>query len=156
MGQILKNRRDLGPTLIRLIGSIWILLGASFLLSWVSSSATVVVEWSTATEVDTAGFFLYRSQTPEGEFVPLNRDLIVGKGNAQTGADYAFEDNDVIPGETYYYVLEEIEHDASANRYVDEMFSYRAPFRWKLIVSSLASVLVGLVLLMGSYKSGRS
>ena len=41
-------------------------------------SARVVVEWSTASELDTAGFNLYRSESPDGPFEKVNQNLISG------------------------------------------------------------------------------
>jgi hypothetical protein len=79
----------------------------------VSTEAKVVVEWSTASELDTVGFNLYRSDTPQGPGTRVNPDLIPPSADPQTGGDYKFTDTDVIPGRTYYYFLEDI--SASGN-----------------------------------------
>ena len=38
----------------------------------VRTAATVIVEWTTASELNTAGFNLYRRDSPDGPFTRLN------------------------------------------------------------------------------------
>jgi len=74
----------------------------------------VVLEWTTASEPDNAGFNLWRSDKADGGYIKINDDLIPGRGDATHGADYEFEDSDVDRGRTYYYKLEDINiHGAS-------------------------------------------
>jgi hypothetical protein len=117
-----------------------------------SNPASVRIEWDTATEVETAGFNIFRSQSPEGDFVSVNGELIPSLGDPQSGASYTYVDQDVLPGETYYYVLEEIEYDSTKNRYLDRMFSFDVPNRWWVIVTSVVSILIGLALLVNSFR----
>jgi len=74
---------------------------------------SVVLEWSTASELNNEGFNLYRSEAEDGEYVKINQALIPAQGNPSTGASYSFVDTDVRPGRTYYYKLEDV--DTSGN-----------------------------------------
>ncbi|MEM7395639.1 MAG: hypothetical protein AAF492_25180, partial [Verrucomicrobiota bacterium] len=71
----------------------------------------VLIEWSTALELNTAGFHILRGLSLEGPATQLNPALIPGQGS-EAGFDYAFLDTDVTPGVTYYYWLEEVEDEA--------------------------------------------
>jgi hypothetical protein len=79
----------------------------------VSQQPAVVVEWSTASEVDTAGYFLYRSEKPGGPFDRVNQNLIPASNDPLVGGSYSYEDSGVQAGKTYYYQLEDIELDGS-------------------------------------------
>ncbi|NJO16290.1 MAG: hypothetical protein HC877_11215 [Thioploca sp.] len=69
-------------------------------------SEGIKLEWQTATELDNAGFDLWRSETENGEYIKITDSLIPAKGNDST---YTFIDNNVEPGVTYYYQLEDID-----------------------------------------------
>jgi hypothetical protein len=69
------------------------------------------VRWETASEIDNAGFNLYRATALEGEKVRLNADLIPSKvppGNP-IGATYDWLDTQVVAGTIYYYWLEDVD-----------------------------------------------
>lgn len=80
-------------------------------------SASVVVEWSTASELDTAGYFLYRSTDPSGPFVRVHPDLISASPDPLTGGSYKYSDPSLEPWQTYYYELEAIGTNGSSDRY---------------------------------------
>jgi hypothetical protein len=69
----------------------------------------VQVHWETASELDTAGFNLLRSEAEDGEYVQLNPDLIPAVGGPTLPASYRFEDAGVTGGVTYYYKLEVVD-----------------------------------------------
>ena len=73
----------------------------------------VIMQWSTESEIDNAGFNLYRSETEDGEYIKINDSLISSKGSPTQGASYEFVDRDVKNIKTYYYKLEDI--DLSGN-----------------------------------------
>ncbi len=86
------------------------------LLAWYSATnPRIVVEWSTATELDTAGFNLYRSAGPHQPPVKINATLVPPAPDPLKGADYSYRDKDVIPGQTYIYALEEVEASGNIN-----------------------------------------
>lgn len=94
-----------------------IVLGLGFYTRKVSSEARVVIEWSTASELHTVGYNLYRSEnsTDPGELV--NIELIPVSEDAQTGGDYRYIDMNVVPGRVYCYYLEDVNADGTTNRH---------------------------------------
>jgi hypothetical protein len=88
-----------GPTAVTL---------ASFTATPVDGN--ILVEWETAMEIDTVGFDLYRAQSPGGPYAKLNASLIPSQSPGSVfGATYAWLDEDVQGGITYYYKLEDVE-----------------------------------------------
>jgi hypothetical protein len=69
----------------------------------------VVLAWQTASELDTAGFNLWRSETPDGGYRKINPALIPAAGGPTWGASYTFTDVAVVAGATCYYKLEEVD-----------------------------------------------
>ena len=69
----------------------------------------VVLQWSTESEIDNAGFNLYRSTTENGEYIKINASLIPAKGSSTQGASYEYVDNGLQNRKTYYYKLEDID-----------------------------------------------
>ena len=133
--------------LMIVIGGLWLIL-AGWLL-YFQMDPSIQVEWNTATELETAGFNLYRSPTTDGEFERINSKLIPSEGTGVTGAEYTFDDKDVTTGQTYFYLLEEVELDASTTRYEDDMFSYTVPaVTWWAVLLTAVSLLAGLALII--------
>ncbi|TVL97046.1 MAG: hypothetical protein CV082_05170 [Candidatus Brocadia sp. BL1] len=84
----------------------------------------VSLHWETATEVDNAGFNIYRSKFPDGTYKKINNGLIPAPGNATTGATYSFEDT---PGRgTFYYKLEDVDFYAESTMHGPEKVRIRA------------------------------
>jgi len=73
------------------------------------SRGKVVLQWSTASEVDNAGFNLYRAEYENGEYVMINPSLIPAEGTSTSGATYKYVDDDVKNRDTYYYKLEDVD-----------------------------------------------
>ena len=69
----------------------------------------VKIHWTTASEIDNAGFNLYRSESEHGEYIRINDTLIPAEGSPIQGASYEFVDKDVRNRRIYYYKLEDIE-----------------------------------------------
>jgi hypothetical protein len=78
--------------------------------------ARIVVQWTTATEINTAGFNVYRSERAEGPYTKLNAQLIPAS-DALTGGKYQYEDTTVVAGRTYYYQLEDVEYGGATARH---------------------------------------
>jgi hypothetical protein len=72
---------------------------------------SILLTWHTASEIDNAGFHLWRSETEDGEYVRITDSLIPAQGSPTLGVEYEYEDLDVEPGRTYYYKLEDIDTD---------------------------------------------
>lgn len=91
-----------------------ILLGLTFWLvlnitACATQSARVLIEWTTASETNTAGFNLYRSQNADGPFAKINSEMIPATSDPVLGGKYRYEDVTVAPGATYFYKLEDLE-----------------------------------------------
>ena len=69
----------------------------------------VTLQWGTETEIDNAGFNLYRSETEDGNYTKINSSLIPAQGSSTQGANYEFIDYGLKNGKTYYYKLEDID-----------------------------------------------
>jgi hypothetical protein len=76
----------------------------------------VMVQWETASEVNTAGFNLYRADSQAGPYIKVNTALIPASGNQLTGSSYKYEDTGVQPGRVYFYELEDVETTGKATR----------------------------------------
>jgi len=94
-----------------------------------ANESGILLEWQTATELDNAGFHLWRA-TGEGwkygdysTVIRLTEQLITAQGDSSV---YSYIDADVETGVTYYYGLEDIDlYDQST-------------FHWDLIDSATA------------------
>ncbi|MBN1593461.1 MAG: hypothetical protein JW941_09495, partial [Candidatus Coatesbacteria bacterium] len=73
------------------------------------------IRWVTGSEIDTAGFNLWRSDS--GEYMRVNPRMIEAKGSPAAGESYAYIDTGVTPGTACTYKLEEIETNGRSNFY---------------------------------------
>lgn len=76
----------------------------------IQNDDNIILEWLTATEKNNAGFNIWRSDTPDGEYQRINDILIPSEGNEYSGKLYQYEDAAAQPGKTYYYKLEDIDY----------------------------------------------
>lgn len=99
---------------------VWALLLAVFSMGLSAcnpAESRVIVEWTTASEVDTSGFNLYRSQQADGPYVKINTQLIPASADPLVGDKYRYEDATVTPGRTYYYQLEDTSLNGTSTRH---------------------------------------
>jgi len=73
------------------------------------SDRAVILKWTTASEINNAGFNLYRAESADGNYAKINPSLIPAKGSPTSGATYQFIDDEVKNRKTYYYKLEDID-----------------------------------------------
>jgi hypothetical protein len=97
-GQLFSLTQEGNPTVIDLV-----------YFTAYSSDKMAILEWVTASEIDNAGFNLYRSEEEDGVYVKINRALIPSEGSPTEGMLYQFADEDVKNLKTYYYKLEDID-----------------------------------------------
>lgn len=148
------QRRSLHRPLV-VLGALWLLLAAVVTITHLLEPPPITVEWRTETEVNAAGFNVYRSLSIDGPYEKVNDGLIPGEGSATSGASYTFVDDSVQPGVTYYYRLEDVELDNSAMQHAP--IEYTAPrFPWWLPLIVVVSVFTGLALLVSGFKRARS
>lgn len=133
--------------LLIVIGVLWLLLAAAIIISQLSGPTPIRIDWETETEIDTAGFNVYRSETIGGDYELLNETLIPSNGNSVSGARYSFTDEDVAAGNTYYYRLEDVELDNTTEQH--EPIEYTAPLvSWWVPLVAALSILCGLFLIV--------
>jgi hypothetical protein len=100
------------PSRLAIFFSLMLLL---LLAGCVNQGATIT--WSTASEVDTAGYNLYRSDSPDGPWQKVNDELIPPSEDPVSGGAYSYVDKTAKPGQTYYYQLEEVELSGASTRF---------------------------------------
>lgn len=89
------------------------------LLLTIQEDGTIELSWSSYQDKNCAGFNLYRSQSPQTNFVKLNDQLIIGKTN------FSFRDLTARAGVTYNYKLEEVSQ--TGKKKVQRMTTVTAP-----------------------------
>ena len=74
----------------------------------------IELQWTTASEVDNVGFYIYRaegdsSRMPEAQaFRRINLAMIEGAGNSNEPRTYTYRDEFVEPGKGYWYQLADV------------------------------------------------
>jgi hypothetical protein len=66
------------------------------------------IRWTTASEVDSFGFDVFRGESAEGPFERLNAKPIAGAGTSDESHSYAWVDDTIDPAKEYYYYVESI------------------------------------------------
>ncbi len=121
------------------LGVVWVLFGSWILVGDFFQPPPVLIQWSTETEFETAGFNIYRSNSLDGEFEQVNVQLIPAQADAAAGAQYSWEDTAAEAGRTYYYQLEDVEYNNSRTRH--EPFSHTSatssPIKLAVAISAL-------------------
>ncbi len=70
----------------------------------------VMIKWTTESEIDNAGFYIYRSPTKDGEFKVVNSTLIQGAGTTGERNTYTWTDTTAKPNVVYYYRIEDVSY----------------------------------------------
>ena len=91
------------PTLIKL---------ASF--TAIAKAGSAVLRWVTESEIDNAGFNIYRSESENGGYAKINSSVVFAKGSPTQGTSYEFVDKKVKNRKTFYYKLEDIDLNGKA------------------------------------------
>ena len=73
-----------------------------------TESGAIVIQWTTQSEVDNAGFNILRSQTKTGAFKVVNAQLIPGAGTKAESTTYTWTDATAKPNVVYYYRIEDV------------------------------------------------
>jgi len=113
---------------------------------WQFFNPQVIIQWSTASEVDTLGFFIFRGENPKGPFEEqVNQNIIPGKGQVVTGSDYQTTDQKVIAGSTYYYQLQEIQMDGAIETFGPIEITAKRNGFVEIVLSIILGIMVFLV-----------
>jgi hypothetical protein len=84
----------------------------------------VILVWRTECEVNNAGFAIYRSRIKDGDYTRIT--FVPGAEDSETSNDYQFNDEQIQPGHTYYYYLEDV--DLSGKRTKSDVIQTTATF----------------------------
>jgi len=127
-----------------------LILGAilSGYLAWRDSGrASINLEWTTASEIDIIGFYIYRSENPDQGYVRVNLEIIPSAQDSLTGSEYSYTDSDVVPGVVYYYQLEDVNMDGKAARSSPIEVEARSNFWYYLLLFSIFAGFAPLLIL---------
>jgi hypothetical protein len=80
----------------------------------VLSQSSVLLEWSTLSEINNYGFYVQRRTVTDRDFVELPNTFVPGHGTTNVPQLYSFTDNTVTLG-TWLYCLRQVDLDGSAH-----------------------------------------
>jgi hypothetical protein len=107
------------PRFLMIFSALMIIVGFTLgVYAWRDfQKVAIVVEWSTASELSTVGFNIYRSESKDGPYQKINQELIPASTDPLGGGDYSYRDTTVTAGTTYFYQLEDVDSSGSNERY---------------------------------------
>jgi len=116
----------------------------------------VIVEWTTESEFNLAGFNVYRSENPEGSFLKSNHALIPASSDPVARGSYVYTDTAVTAGVTYYYKLEDVELDGNSTVHgpIEILAEAETISHFDVAKSVALVILVGLLLTAGLMAMG--
>lgn len=85
------------------------------------NAGVVVLNWATASEMDTHGFNVYRGESKDGPYTRINSQIIPSATDKLTGAKYTYKDATAQPGKTYFYQLEDLASNGINTRHAPVM-----------------------------------
>ena len=87
----------------------------------------VALAWETGTEIDNAGFNLYRATSADGSYTQVNDTLIAAQGDPVSGGSYSFLD--AVGYGTFYYKLEDVDLYGASTLHGPVRVTLARPFR---------------------------
>jgi hypothetical protein len=131
------------------LGLLWLVLSTVILGYEIRRRPQIIIQWVTETEVNTAGFNLYRADSESGPFERINGELVFGQGDPLTGATYEFVDSNVARDRTYFYKLEEVEVDGRINPLELIQAEAQSTQPWLLVLAGMGVLVGGYLLVAG-------
>lgn len=92
----------------------------------------VKLEWTTQTETENLGFYIYRAETENGDFQKLSAELITGAGSSEAEHNYNYIDENVSVGNTYYYKLADVNYSGQVTMHEAVTVSVQPPTEYSL------------------------
>ncbi|HNX01386.1 MAG TPA: FlgD immunoglobulin-like domain containing protein, partial [Candidatus Cloacimonadota bacterium] len=77
------------------------------------NTTTVAVQWTSQSETDLMGYYVYRGTSPDVDSAIRINDRMVAATNTSTTQSYSVQDTELTPETTYFYWLESVNLDAS-------------------------------------------
>lgn len=83
------------------------------------SDGKVIISWKTGSEVNSEGFYLWRSAASSGPYKNITHQMILSSGSPVKGSSYYFEDTEFEEAcsKKCYYKLEEIDTRGNKTEY---------------------------------------
>ncbi|MDX1614212.1 MAG: hypothetical protein R3300_07865 [Candidatus Promineifilaceae bacterium] len=131
---------------------LWIVFGLVALGLAIGRSAEIQLRWQTESELDTAGFNIYRSADQDGPFRQINERLVPSVTGSAGGATYVYDDNNVEWGRSYYYRIEDIQLDGAAELH-EPIRADVAQRAWWLTAVGVIAVAAGAGLTIHIFRS---
>ena len=102
---------DVGAPGYRTAGADPLPVTLSSFIPEIAESGQVVLSWTTASELENAGFNILRSESVAGSFTKINARLIQGAGTTSDSNAYTWIDTTAQPNVEYYYRIEDMSFD---------------------------------------------
>ncbi|RKU08124.1 hypothetical protein C6503_23360 [Candidatus Poribacteria bacterium] len=102
---------DIGTPGYRTEGADPLPVTLSSFIPQIAEDGGVVLSWTTASEIENAGFNIFRSEAKQGPFVKVNARLIQGAGTTSERNAYSWTDTTAKTNIEYYYRLEDMSFD---------------------------------------------
>jgi len=132
-----------------LVGFSWLAAALMLFVTQFVQPPTVVITWETASEVNTAGYYLLRSETANGDYGRISSSFIPSQGSATIGAQYRYTDHQVNTNNTYFYHLQEVELDGSTHRLSTEPIRHKPRrFSWWEAGLTAVSAIIGILFII--------
>ncbi|MBM3128543.1 MAG: hypothetical protein FJ009_07945 [Chloroflexi bacterium] len=126
----------------------------AFLIACAPAPARIVVQWTTATEINTAGFNVYRAERAEGPYAKLNAQLIPAS-DALIGGKYQYADTTVVAGRTYYYQLEDVEYGGATARHGPIIITASGALGFgELVLVGAGALMIGAAVWLAQRRAG--
>ncbi len=87
-------------------------------------SGAAVMRWATTLESQMQGFHVVRSESENGRYDIITKDMIPASG-ASTGGKYEYRDDSVAANRTYWYKLQEVSDNGLGAEYGPYSVTYR-------------------------------
>jgi len=72
-----------------------------------------LLRWQVANEQTVYGYAIYRSETEDGKFLRVNKEIVKKISEDGSGASYQWRDTSAEPGKTYWYQIGTIQNDGT-------------------------------------------
>jgi len=92
-----------------------------------TTDSNVALQWRTASEINNAGFNIYRAMSQDGPYEQVNSALVVAELNAVSGASYSFVDFQPGVG-GFYYILEDVDYSGQLTQHGPVYVTVAPPF----------------------------
>ena len=119
-----------------------LVMGGLAFLHW--GPSPVIIEWTTANELNSAGYNIVRGENPDTINTLINEQIIPPGSDPVKGSKYRYEDSSVQAGTTYYYSLQEVDFEGNLSEYGPIIATAKRGGRLELTLA-VVLVLAGII-----------